>query len=89
MAAMAPEDEASAPGAEGAQARSPIPEGLRAALAELETYLDGEPEERLSGHVLVLASTWVLGDAGLDLDRLYAEAEQFRTFTPEHNRVLS
>jgi hypothetical protein len=91
MAGMAPEDEAPAPGAgaQGTQPRSPIPEGLGAALVELETYLDGEPDERLSEHVLVLASTWVLGDAGLDLDRLYAEAEQFRTFTPEHDRVLS
>ena len=56
---------------------SPIPEGLEPALRELESYLDGEPRESLSRHVLVLASTWVLGDAGFDLDRYYAEAKTF------------
>jgi hypothetical protein len=77
-------------GAEEPDARpSPIPEGLRPALAELEAYLDGEPLEKLSGHVLVLASTWVLGDAGLDLERAYAEAKTFYEITPEHDRVLS
>jgi hypothetical protein len=73
----------------GDRALDPIPEGLRAALAELEAYLDGEPEETLSTHVLVLASTWVLGDAGFDLDRYYAEAREFYEITPEHDRVLS
>ena len=46
-----------------------LPESLRLALAELEAYLVGEPPERLADHVLVLASTWMLGDAGFDLDR--------------------
>jgi hypothetical protein len=68
---------------------SPIPEGLRPALSELELYLDGEPPEKLSEHVLVLASTWVLGDAGFDLDRYDAEAKTFYDVTPEHDRVLS
>ena len=68
---------------------SPIPKGLRPALAELEAYLVGEPEEKLSSHVLVLASTWVLGDAGFDLDRYYAEAKTFYDVTPEHDRVLT
>jgi len=70
-------------------ARPAIPDGLRPALAELEAYLAGEPPARLADYTLVLASTWVLGDAGFDLDRYYAEAEQFRTFTPEHDRVLA
>jgi hypothetical protein len=68
---------------------SPVPEGLRPALAELEAFLDGEPPERLSRLVLVLASTWVLGDAGFDLDRYDAEARTFYEVTPEHDRVLS
>jgi hypothetical protein len=68
---------------------SPIPEGLEPALRELESWLDGEPRESLSRHVLVLASTWVLGDAGFDLDRYYAEAKTFYDVTPEHDRVLS
>jgi hypothetical protein len=71
------------------QATSPIPDGLRDALAELEAYLDGEPVDELSEHVLVLASTWVLGDAGFDLERYYHEAKQFYDVTPEHDRVLS
>jgi hypothetical protein len=73
----------------GDPAVAPIPEGLRPALAELEAYLDGEAEDRLSTHVLVLASTWVLGDAGFDLDRYYAEAKTFYEITPEHDRVLT
>jgi len=70
-------------------AGAPIPEGLLPALAELEDYLVDEPPERLSTLVLVLASTWVLGDAGLDLDRYYAEAKTFYEITPEHDRVLN
>jgi hypothetical protein len=73
----------------GDQAVAPIPEGLRPALAELEAYLVGESEEKLSKHVLVLASTWVLGDAGFDLDRYYAEAKTFYEITPGHDRVLT
>jgi hypothetical protein len=34
-----------------------IPEGPRPVLMELETFLEGEPPENFSGHVLVLAST--------------------------------
>ena len=68
---------------------SPIPEGLRPALEELEVFLVGEPVEKLSGYVLVLASTWVLGDAGFDLDRYYREAKTFHDMTPQHDRVLT
>jgi hypothetical protein len=75
--------------APGGEFESPILEGLRPALEELERYLDGEPPENLSGHVLVLASTWVLGDAGFDLDRYYREARSFYDMTPEHDRVLN
>lgn len=66
-----------------------LPESLRLALSELEAYLVGEPPERLADHVLVLASTWTLGEAGLDLDRLAQDARQFRQLTPEHDRVLA
>jgi hypothetical protein len=76
--------------AEGQQpVASQIPDGLRDALAELEAYLDGEPPERLAEHVLVLGSTWTLGDAGFDLERYDAEAKQFRDFTGEHDRALA
>jgi hypothetical protein len=68
---------------------TPIAEGLRPALAELEAYLEGEPPERLSELVMVLASTWVLGDAGFDLERYYGEAKTFYEITPEHDRVLN
>ena len=67
---------------------SPIPEGLLPALGELEAFLVGEPPEKLSGHVLVLASTWVLGEARFDLERYYREARAFYQITPEHDRVL-
>jgi hypothetical protein len=65
------------------------PERLRPGLAELEAYLVGEPPERLADHVLVLASTWAFGEAGLDLDRLSREANAFKQTTPEHDRVLA
>src|SRR5262249_32411707 len=52
---------------------SPIPETLRPALDQLEAYLTGEPPERLSQLVLVLASTWVLPAAGFDLQRYARE----------------
>jgi hypothetical protein len=68
---------------------SPIPASLRGGLVELEAFLVGEPPEKLSGHVLVLASAWVLGDTGLDLGRLSREAKTFRDMTPEHDRVLA
>jgi hypothetical protein len=69
--------------------RSLVPDGLRPALAELEAWLDGEPPETLVSAVLVLASTWVLGAPGFDLERYYAEARTFYEVTPEHDRVLS
>lgn len=68
---------------------TPIPEGLLPALGELEAFLVGEAPEKLSGHVLVLASTWVLGEARFDLERYYREASTFYQITPEHDRVLS
>jgi len=76
-------------GGTGSDPESPIPEGLRSALVELEAFLVGEPVEKLAGYVLVLASTWVLGDAGFDLDRYYREAKSFYEVTPEHDRVLA
>jgi hypothetical protein len=68
---------------------SPIPETLRPALAELEAFLDDEPPERLSQHVLVLASSWVLPAAGFDLERYSREARSFYQLTPQHDRVLT
>jgi hypothetical protein len=76
-------------GAEEGTETSPIPDGLRSALGELEAFLVGEPPEKLSGYVLVLATTWVLGDAGFDLERYYREARTFYEITPEHDRVLA
>jgi len=65
-----------------------IPGSLRPALAELESFLVGEPDEKLSQHVLVLASSWVLVSAGFDLERYGREARAFYKLTPEHDRVL-
>lgn len=67
---------------------SPIPDGLRPTLVQLEAHLADEPAESLSANVLALASTWALGEAELDLDRYYGEAKYFRDITPEHDRVL-
>ncbi len=68
---------------------SPIPPDLRGPLAELEAFLEGDPPEQLSERVLVLASSWVLADAGFDLNRYYREAKVFHDVTPEHDRVLT
>ncbi len=66
-----------------------VPEDLRPTLAELESGLEGGDYDRLAGRVLVLASTWVLGDAGFDLARYDAEARTYATVTPQHDRVLA
>jgi len=71
------------------ESASPIPETLRPTLEQLEAYLTGEPPERLSQLVLVLASTWVLPAAGFDLERYAREAREFYRITPEHDRVLN
>ncbi|HEY7536541.1 MAG TPA: hypothetical protein VH721_01010 [Gaiellaceae bacterium] len=68
---------------------SPIPPDLRDALAELEAFLESDPPEKLSERALVLASSWVLADAGFDLNRYYREAKVFYDVTPEHDRVLT
>jgi hypothetical protein len=75
--------------AEGTDPASTAPdEEFRAALAELEEYLDGMPEEKVGELVLPFASRWVLLDAGLDLARLREEADTFAQATPEWERVL-
>jgi hypothetical protein len=66
-----------------------IPDCVRARLGELEGFLVDEPAEKRSGYVLVLASSWVLAETGLDLERCAGEAKAFRNLTPEHDRVLA
>jgi hypothetical protein len=66
-----------------------IPEGVRARLVELEAFLVDESVEKRSGVVLVLASSWVLRETGLHLDRCSREAKTFCDLTPEHDRVLA
>jgi hypothetical protein len=85
----APANDAGGSAGEDPQVESPIPETLRPVLAELESFLEGEPPERLSQHVLVLASSWVLPTAGFDLDRYAREAREFYRVAPEHDRVLT
>ena len=79
---------AAAHGADGVHPAQ-IPEGVQAMLVELEGFLVDEPAEKRSGYVLVLASSWVLGETGLDLERCAEEAKAFRNLTPEHDRVLA
>jgi hypothetical protein len=67
----------------------PLREDVQARLLELERFLVDEPPERRSGLVLVLASSWVLGESGLDVERCSREARAFRNLTPEHDRVLA
>ncbi len=66
----------------------PLDEGFRAALFELEEYLEGMPRERLGTLVLPLATRWVLPEAGFDLARLSEEAETLVQAAPLSERIL-
>ena len=66
-----------------------IDDSLRAALAELEDYLDGVPDERAAELTLPFASRWVLPDLGFDLARLQEEADTFVKATPLSDRILT
>lgn len=66
-----------------------IDETLRDALAELEDYLDGVPEDRAAELTLPFASRWVLPDLGFDLPRLADEANTFVQATPLSDRILT
>src|SRR5262245_18190762 len=62
---------------------------MRNALAELDDYLAGVPEEQAAELVLPLGSRWVLPEAGFDLDRLRDEAETMKRATPLSDRIVS
>jgi hypothetical protein len=66
----------------------PLDDAFRAALLELEEYLDGMPRERLGELVLPFATRWVLPQAGFDLARLRDEADTLVQATPLSERVL-
>jgi hypothetical protein len=66
-----------------------IDASLRDALAELEAFLDGVPEERATALVLPFASRWVLSGVGFDLGRLREEAETLVKATPLSDRIVS
>jgi hypothetical protein len=65
-----------------------LDEGFRAALLELEEYLDGVPAEQAAELVLPFATRWVLPQAGFDLGRLREEAETLVQATPLSERIL-
>jgi hypothetical protein len=74
----------------GDEAGTPLlDDSLRAALAELEDYLDGMPEERVPELVLPFASRWILPELGLDLQRLREEADTLVQATPLSDRIVS
>jgi hypothetical protein len=66
-----------------------VDEALRAAVAELEDYLDGVDAPRAAALVLPFASRWVLPEVGLDLARLREEAETLVAATPLSDRIVS
>ncbi len=62
---------------------------LRELIAELDAWLQGEPDEKLVGHVLPFATEWVLKEIeGLDVKRYTEEAKLFVLATPLADRVL-
>ena len=67
----------------------PLDDAFRAALLELEEYLDGMPRERLGELVLPFATRWVLPQAGFDLARLREEADTLVEATPLSERILA
>jgi hypothetical protein len=66
-----------------------VDDSLRAAVAELEDYLDGVPEPRAAELVLPFASRWVLPELGLDLARLRDEADTLVQATPLSDRIVA
>jgi hypothetical protein len=66
-----------------------VDEELRAAVAELEEYLDGVDRPRAAELLLPFASRWVLPEVGLDLARLRGEAETLVVATPLSDRIVS
>jgi hypothetical protein len=66
-----------------------VDDPLRAAVAELEDYLDGVPEPRAAELVLPFASRWVLPELGLDLARLGEEADTLVEATPLSDRIVA
>jgi hypothetical protein len=66
-----------------------IDDSLLTALAELEDFLDGVPDERAAELTLPFASRWVLPDLGFDLPRLQEEADTFVKATPLSDRILT
>jgi len=70
-------------------APAPLDESFRAALLELEEYLDGLPDERIGELVLPFASRWTLPEAGFDLARLRDEARTLVQSTPLSDRILA
>ena len=66
-----------------------LDDALRAAVAELEDYLDGVDGPRAAELVLPFASRWVLPEVGLDLARLRGEAETLVQATPLSDRIVS
>jgi hypothetical protein len=66
-----------------------VDESLRAAVAELEDFLEDVPAPRATELVLPFASRWVLPELGLDLARLRDEADTLVKATPLSDRILS
>src|SRR4030095_2628400 len=66
-----------------------LDEEFRAALFELDEYLDGMPRKELGGLVLTLATRSALPQAGFDLVRLREEADTLVQATPLSERILS
>jgi hypothetical protein len=67
----------------------PLDDAFRAALLELEEYLDGMPRDGLGELVLPFATRWVLPQAGFDLARLREEADTLVQATPLSERILT
>lgn len=66
-----------------------IPAGFREGLAELEAWLQDQPDGELAAHALLPATRWILPDVpGLDLERYVEEAKTFVLATPIWDRAL-
>jgi hypothetical protein len=68
---------------------SELDAAFRESLAELDEYLDGLPEERLTETVLPFASRWILPDSGFDLEHLRDDARSLVQATPLSDRILA
>jgi hypothetical protein len=66
----------------------PLADRIRAALVELEAFLEGEPDDVVAEIALPVASALALPEAGFDLDKAVHDAHLFVESYPKEGFVI-